>query len=63
MYNLVMDPKKWGYGNANPPGVYYDEENRRHLNDIRKADTELAFDLIFKIARKTPKRFWSVQIK
>jgi len=48
MYKLVMDPKKWGFGNANLPGVYYDEENRRHLNDIRRADTELAFDLIFK---------------
>ncbi len=48
MYKLVMDPKKWGAGNANLPGVYFDEENRRHLNDIRKADTELAFDLIFK---------------
>ncbi|HEY6977741.1 MAG TPA: DUF2723 domain-containing protein [Chitinophagaceae bacterium] len=48
MYNLIMDPRKWGYGNANLPGVYYDEENRRHLLDIRKADLELAFDLIFK---------------
>lgn len=48
MYSLVMDPKRWGYGNANLPGVYFDEENRRHLNDIRKANTELAFDLIFK---------------
>ena len=48
MYKLVMDPNKWGYGNAHMQGVYFDEENRRHLNDIRKADTELAFDLIFK---------------
>jgi hypothetical protein len=48
MYSVVMDPKKWGYGNANLPGVYFDEENRRHLNDIRKADTELSYDLIFK---------------
>ncbi|MEP6846335.1 MAG: hypothetical protein ABI861_10045, partial [Panacibacter sp.] len=48
VYKLVMDPKKWGYGNANLPGVYFDEENRRHLNDIRKADLELAYDLIFK---------------
>lgn len=63
MYKLVMDPKKWGYGNANLPGVYYDEENRRHLNDIRKADTELAFDLIIhdrkddavKVLQKTDK--------
>lgn len=56
MYNLVMDPKKWGYGNANLPGVYYDEENRRHLNDIRKADTELAFDLIFKNRKEDAKK-------
>jgi hypothetical protein len=48
MYKLVMDPKKWSYGNANLPGVYFDEENRRHLNDIRKADIELSFDLIYK---------------
>jgi len=43
-----MDPKKWGYGNAQLPGVYFDEENRRHLLDIRRADIELAFDLISK---------------
>ena len=48
MYKLVMDPKKWGYGNAQLPGVYFDEENRRHLLDIRRADIELAFDLIAK---------------
>ena len=48
MYKLVMDPKKWGYGNAQLPGVYFDEENRRHLLDIRRADIELAFDLISK---------------
>ena len=56
MYKLVMDPKKWGYGNANLPGVYYDEENRRHLNDIKKADTELAFDLIFKGRKEDAKK-------
>jgi hypothetical protein len=56
MYKLVMDPKKWGYGNANLPGVYYDEENRRHLNDIRKADTELAYDLIFKDRKEDAKK-------
>jgi len=48
MYDLVMDPRKWGYGNANLHNVYYDEENRRHLLDIRKADLELAFELIIK---------------
>ncbi|GEO12059.1 glycosyltransferase family 117 protein [Segetibacter aerophilus] len=36
---------KFAYGNANIPGVYFDEENRRHLNTIRTAYAELAFDL------------------
>ncbi len=26
---------KFVFGNADKPGVYYDEENRRHLNTIR----------------------------
>ncbi len=46
MYNNVMT--KFAYGNANIPGVYFDEENRRHLNTIRQADVDIAFDLIFK---------------
>ena len=28
---------KFVFGNCNKPGVYYDEENRRHLNTIRQA--------------------------
>jgi hypothetical protein len=32
-------------GNANVKGVYFDEENRRHLNTIRNAYAELAIDL------------------
>jgi len=48
MYGLIMDPKKWGYGNANLHSVYYDEINRSQLLEIRKADLQLAFDLIFK---------------
>ncbi len=36
---------KFAFGNANIPGVYFDEENRRHLNTIRTAYAELAFDL------------------
>lgn len=39
---------KFAYGNANVPGVYYDEENRRHLNTIRRAHAELAIDLAMK---------------
>ena len=36
---------KFAYGNANLPGVYFDEENRRHLNSIRSSYAELAVDL------------------
>ncbi|MDQ6889917.1 MAG: DUF2723 domain-containing protein [Bacteroidota bacterium] len=32
-YNVMMN--KFVFGNADKPGVYYDEENRRHLNTIR----------------------------
>ncbi|MFZ2784543.1 MAG: DUF2723 domain-containing protein [Sediminibacterium sp.] len=32
-------------GNADLKGVYFDEENRRHLNTIRSAYAELAIDL------------------
>ena len=37
---------KFAYGNAITPGVYYDEENRRHLNTIRAAHAQLALSLI-----------------
>lgn len=39
---------KFAFGNANVPNVYFDEENRRHLNTIRSAYSELAFDLASK---------------
>lgn len=39
---------KFAFGNANVKGVYFDEENRRHLNTIRSAYTELAIDLVGK---------------
>lgn len=39
---------KFAFGNANVKGVYFDEENRRHLNSIRTAYTELAMDLAAK---------------
>jgi hypothetical protein len=39
---------KFGFGNANIKGVYFDEENRRHLNTIRTAYAELAMDLAAK---------------
>jgi hypothetical protein len=42
-YKTIME--KFGYGNADIPGVYYDEENRRHLNTIRLAHAQLAQSL------------------
>lgn len=39
---------KFRFGNANVPGVYFDEENRRHLNTIRRSYAELALDLTSK---------------
>jgi hypothetical protein len=53
MENRLMT--KFGFGNANIPGVYFDEENRRHLNTIRTAYAELAMDLASK-ARKEEAR-------
>jgi hypothetical protein len=43
-YNNMMT--KFGYGNASTPGVYYDEENRRHLNTLRAAHAQLAMSLV-----------------
>ncbi|HXB90636.1 MAG TPA: hypothetical protein VNU72_00040, partial [Puia sp.] len=37
---------KFGFGNAKTKGVYYDEENRRHLNTLRSAHAQLALSLI-----------------
>lgn len=43
-YEVMMN--KFAYGNANIPGVYFDEENRRHLNSLRLAYSQTAFELI-----------------
>lgn len=43
-YKTIME--KFTYGNANVPGVYYDEENRRHLNSIKYAHAQLAESLV-----------------
>jgi hypothetical protein len=43
-YNNIMN--KFSYGNAITPGVYYDEENRRHLNTLRATHAQLALSLI-----------------
>ena len=42
-YQTVME--KFAYGDAATPGVYYDEENRRHLNTIKYATAQLAQSL------------------
>ena len=43
-YKTIME--KFAYGNADKEEVYYDEENRRHLNSIRMAHAQVAFSLI-----------------
>ncbi len=42
-YKNIME--KFGYGNANKPGIFYDEENRRHINSIRAAHAFLGLSL------------------
>ncbi|MFZ1368756.1 MAG: DUF2723 domain-containing protein [Ferruginibacter sp.] len=42
-YDKMMT--KFASGNADKPGVYFDEENRRHLNSIRMAYAVAAQDL------------------
>ena len=39
-YKTIMN--HFAYGAADKPGVYYDEENRRHLNSIRMAHSQVA---------------------
>jgi hypothetical protein len=36
---------KFKFGNANVPGVYFDEENRRHLNTLRMQYSQVANSL------------------
>ncbi len=43
-YKTIME--KFAYGGASKPGVYYDEENRRHLNTIRLTHATLAKSLV-----------------
>jgi hypothetical protein len=43
-YKTIME--KFAYGSADKQDVYYDEENRRHLNSIRMAHAQVAFSLI-----------------
>lgn len=44
VYNKMMSDK-FNSGNADKPGVYFDEENRRHLNSIRMAYATAAMSL------------------
>ncbi|MBL7699857.1 MAG: DUF2723 domain-containing protein [Chitinophagaceae bacterium] len=43
-YKNIME--KFRYGNANRQNVYFDEENRRHMNSIRLAHATLAKGLV-----------------
>ena len=42
-YSVMMN--KFVFGNADKPGVYYDEENRRHLNTIRMQYAQVSNNL------------------
>lgn len=42
-YEKLM--KEFRFGNADKDGVYFDEENRRHLNNIRQAYADVALSL------------------
>ena len=42
-YKIIME--QFAYGNAGKPGVYYDEENRRHLNSIKFTHAQVAMSL------------------
>jgi hypothetical protein len=44
VYDKMMT-NKFASGNADKPGVYFDEENRRHLNSIRMAYATASLDL------------------
>jgi len=43
-YKTLME--KFTYGGANLQGVYFDEENRRHLNSIKYAHAQVAESLV-----------------
>jgi hypothetical protein len=47
---------KFKFANADKPGVYYDEENRRHLNSIRMAYASAALDLAQKDRKEEAKK-------
>ncbi len=47
---------KFASGNADKPGVYFDEENRRHLNTIRMAYAVAALDMAQKDKKEEAKK-------
>jgi hypothetical protein len=53
-YKKLMDV--FSFGNADKKGVYFDEENRRHLNSIRSAYTDVAIDLATKNRKDDAKK-------
>lgn len=53
MLDIVTN--KFAFGNADKAGVYFDEENRRHLGGIRSAYAELAIDLAAKNRKEEAK--------
>lgn len=53
-YDKMM--KEFKSGNADKPGVYFDEENRRHLNTIRMAYATAALDLAQKNRKDEAKK-------
>ena len=53
-YDKMMT--KFASGNADKPGVYFDEENRRHLNSIRMAYATAAMDLAQKNKKEEAKK-------
>ena len=54
VYDKMMS--KFASGNADKPGVYFDEENRRHLNTIRMAYASAAMDLAQKDKKEEAKK-------
>ncbi|MBS1600747.1 MAG: DUF2723 domain-containing protein [Bacteroidetes bacterium] len=63
-YNTIM--QKFAYGNADKQGVYYDEENRRHLNTMRLAHAEVALSLISEGKKDSAKQIlehWDKNVK
>jgi hypothetical protein len=54
VYDVMM--QKFVFGNADKPGVYYDEENRRHLISIRMAYANAAISLAAKGRKEEAKK-------